>query len=310
MLGKNIYEYRKKMGLSQEKLAEKIDVTRQTISNWELGETSPNPDQLKLLSKELNVSIDELLDNNIKDILIEKTNNNERIAKSTFNTLKCFIIFIVIIFIGIIILNILKNKNDEDKGILKEESIICNLYGEEHSYSIKYYELTGEPKESGGDTYFYDILDLGKYIDAHQIFNIINDYVKKNGGTCVTINDRDLTDIVDVTFKEGTLTNTGGTIVIKDSSPNKIVYGQEFWIEKYTKGNYEILKPIHDNYGFNAMAYYVDEDGKLEMNQNWEYIYGKLDKGIYRIVKDVFFDSDVPINENDHYYIWSEFEIE
>ena len=60
-LGDKILELRKKHGLSQEELGEKIDVTRQTISNWELGETSPNPDQLKLLSKELNISIDELL---------------------------------------------------------------------------------------------------------------------------------------------------------------------------------------------------------------------------------------------------------
>ena len=58
-LGENILSYRKKNGLSQEELGEKVDVTRQTISNWELGETSPNSDQLKALSQALNVSIDE-----------------------------------------------------------------------------------------------------------------------------------------------------------------------------------------------------------------------------------------------------------
>ena len=65
-LGDNIFKLRKDCKLSQEQLAEKVDVTRQTISNWELGETSPNPEQLKLLSKALNVSIDELLNNDIK----------------------------------------------------------------------------------------------------------------------------------------------------------------------------------------------------------------------------------------------------
>ncbi len=62
-LGNNIYNSRKEKGLSQEKLAEKINVTRQTISNWELGETSSNPEQLILLSKSLNKSIDELVGN-------------------------------------------------------------------------------------------------------------------------------------------------------------------------------------------------------------------------------------------------------
>ena len=64
-LGNNISTLRKEKGLSQEKLAEKVKVTRQTISNWELGETSPNPEQLILLSKTLNKSIDELVGNEI-----------------------------------------------------------------------------------------------------------------------------------------------------------------------------------------------------------------------------------------------------
>lgn len=310
-LGEKISEYRKKKGLSQEKLAEKIDVTRQTISNWELNETGPNPEQLKLLSHEFGVSVDELLDNNIKDVLIEKTNNTEKIAKSTFNTLKYFVIFIIAVFIIFIILYLYHIFNKmSDKGNMRYESIACNIYGEEHSYSINFYELTGEPVESGGDSYFYDILDLGKYNDAHQIFNIINDYVKKNGGTCVMIKDRDLSDLVDITFKEGTLTSSGGTIVINDKSPNKIVYGKAFYIEKYVNSNYVPLEYINDNFAFNMMAYYVDENGILEMSQNWEYMYGKLDKGIYRIVKRVFFDSDIPIKMGDNYYVWAEFEIE
>ena len=71
-LGKNIYTLRKEKGLSQEKLAEKVNVTRQTISNWELGETSPNPEQLIFLSGALGKSIDELVGNDIKSALKEE----------------------------------------------------------------------------------------------------------------------------------------------------------------------------------------------------------------------------------------------
>ena len=53
MLGDNILKLRKKIGLSQEELSEKINVTRQTISNWELNETQPNPEQLKYFQKRL-----------------------------------------------------------------------------------------------------------------------------------------------------------------------------------------------------------------------------------------------------------------
>ena len=56
-----IYELRTKRGLSQEELAEKVFVTRQAVSRWETGETMPNIDTLKLLSKLFNVSINTLL---------------------------------------------------------------------------------------------------------------------------------------------------------------------------------------------------------------------------------------------------------
>ena len=46
-IGNKILELRKKANLSQEQLAEKINVTRQTISKWELNETTPDIKQAK-----------------------------------------------------------------------------------------------------------------------------------------------------------------------------------------------------------------------------------------------------------------------
>ncbi len=52
---------REKHGLTQDQLAERVNVTRQAVSRWETGETWPSADTLKLLSKELDVSINTLL---------------------------------------------------------------------------------------------------------------------------------------------------------------------------------------------------------------------------------------------------------
>ena len=52
---------REKSSLTQEQLAERVMVTRQAVSRWENGETQPNTDTLKLLSKEFDVSINTLL---------------------------------------------------------------------------------------------------------------------------------------------------------------------------------------------------------------------------------------------------------
>ena len=83
-LKENIYKYRKECGLSQEALAEKVNVSRQTISNWELGETSPNPEQLMMLSKIFDKSIDTIVDN---DYEVKKTENNKKVDARLFTIL-------------------------------------------------------------------------------------------------------------------------------------------------------------------------------------------------------------------------------
>ena len=56
-----IFELRTKKGLSQDELAEKLYVTRQAVSRWETGETVPNTETLKLLSRLFDVSINTLM---------------------------------------------------------------------------------------------------------------------------------------------------------------------------------------------------------------------------------------------------------
>lgn len=60
MLSEKIYTLRRKSGLSQEQLAEKIGVSRQAISKWEGGLSIPELDKLRALSEFFHVSIDEL----------------------------------------------------------------------------------------------------------------------------------------------------------------------------------------------------------------------------------------------------------
>lgn len=77
-LGENLFSARKKSGLSQEAVAEKLGVSRQTISKWELNETLPDIRQAKNLAALYRVTLDELtdFDVNVKEIedIIDKTN--------------------------------------------------------------------------------------------------------------------------------------------------------------------------------------------------------------------------------------------
>ena len=62
MLPEKIYTLRRKNGLSQEQLAEKIGVSRQAISKWEGGLSTPELDKLKALSECFHITLDELTD--------------------------------------------------------------------------------------------------------------------------------------------------------------------------------------------------------------------------------------------------------
>ena len=67
-----IAQLRTKNGMSQAELAEKVFVTRQAVSRWETGETQPNTETLKLLSRPFDVSINTLLGSPRQLILIFK----------------------------------------------------------------------------------------------------------------------------------------------------------------------------------------------------------------------------------------------
>ena len=59
--GNKLYELRKARGLSQEDLASHLEVTRQTVSKWELGDSTPDLDKLVLLAELFEISLDELV---------------------------------------------------------------------------------------------------------------------------------------------------------------------------------------------------------------------------------------------------------
>ena len=75
VIGEKITELRKKYNYTQENLAEKIGVTRQTLSNWESNITSPDLNQASLLCKELKININDLLDNELELDVKDNSNN-------------------------------------------------------------------------------------------------------------------------------------------------------------------------------------------------------------------------------------------
>lgn len=67
MLSEKLYQLRKKSGLSQEQLAEQLNVSRQAISKWESGSAFPESEKLIIISNYFGVSVDYLLKDDAKD---------------------------------------------------------------------------------------------------------------------------------------------------------------------------------------------------------------------------------------------------
>lgn len=188
ILGKKILELRKKSGLSQEQLGDMVNVTRQTISNWELGETAPNPEQLKLLSKALNISIDELLDNDIQNVVVEKVSNTEKLSGLVLKILKFLgIIFIIVLIIDIaslVLFTYIKdNKGGVDVNMTQEVELQCSI--EEKDYIITvgsdgYFNCSNCSKELQKELK-NNYIDFG---DIETTSNNIIEYFENNNGTC------------------------------------------------------------------------------------------------------------------------------
>ena len=104
MLSENIRAMRKSKGLSQQELAMKLNVVRQTISKWESCQSYPDFQRLVLLSDYFGLTLDELVrDIDVQEVR-EKNLNNEKLSSiySDMNEAKSFIR--VCLAIGVVVL--------------------------------------------------------------------------------------------------------------------------------------------------------------------------------------------------------------
>ncbi len=134
MLSDNIRNYRKKNNLSQDELAEKVGVSRQSVSFWETGQTQPTIDNIIALSKIFNISSDALLGNcETPEALQYKAPENKPETKKGNTGLIITVSLLVVFIIGAVILGnklLSKDDNDNNKGTGSDISAIENINSE------------------------------------------------------------------------------------------------------------------------------------------------------------------------------------
>ena len=100
-IGEKIYNLRKKKNLSQEELANILNVSRQSISKWETGESTPDLDKIVPLCNFFEISTDEFLKG--KDIVYERKLKEEKKKNKALTLSLCLVIFGIMIILTMIL---------------------------------------------------------------------------------------------------------------------------------------------------------------------------------------------------------------
>ena len=132
------------------------------------------------------------------------------------------------------------------------------------------------------DVYYCDEFSTPKIKLKRTKFCCPNDNINKNKESTIEI-----AQIKNVSMDIYDISLTGATLIITDTNKNPYTYGEWYKIEKEDSGKWYDVKPIINNYGFNDIAYLVNDNNEVKFIINWEWLYGKLPIGNYRILKQV-----------------------
>ena len=86
------------------------------------------------------------------------------------------------------------------------------------------------------------------------------------------------------------VTATGLTVHFRqydERETDTLIYGDQYWLERLEGDAWIQVQTIIDAYAFNAIGYIIPKTGESTLETEWEWLYGKLASGTYRITKTV-----------------------
>lgn len=202
MLSKNIRILRKQKGMSQEIMAQQLNVVRQTVSKWEKGLSVPDAEMLIQVAELFEVSVNELLGTNIEsekkenEIVNQLTLLNEQLANKSrrnHNLLKGIMIGLCTFLVIVIVINVahsLTFKFTRSSEVATTTKMTCTLDGKEYIYNVIYneqYQIIG----AGGDAWIANHVQTEQYSDANILMAQIQDYFIDRGGSVKMFTESD-----------------------------------------------------------------------------------------------------------------------
>ncbi|MBS5934216.1 MAG: hypothetical protein KIC94_15260 [Clostridiales bacterium] len=113
---------------------------------------------------------------------------------------------------------------------------------------------------------------------------------------------------ISMSVQMDSVTKKGAVITLLNKSDKDYQYGDQYYLQKHEDGRWYDVPYVIENYGFNDIAYGLEKNNKSEFKVDWNWLYGELEPGEYRIVKDIMDFRDT--GDYDVYTLTAEFIIE
>ena len=191
MLSENLKALRKQNGMSQEVMAQQLNVVRQTVSKWEQGLSVPDAQMLTRIAELFEVPVSSLLGEkieenvNVNEIAVQLAVLNQQLAARRGRTRKIVRIVLIAaaaLIAGYILLHIVFGVIVDNNRVMSSATLTCSLDGETYVYGINYddqYRI----HEGGGDAFVANHTDVEACDDANVAIAHIEDWFKDRGGS-------------------------------------------------------------------------------------------------------------------------------
>ena len=147
---------------------------------------------------------------------------------------------------------------------------------------------------AGGEATIRDLA----YVEDDMVFSLFESFD----------NESIVLEGVSMSVKKDSVTANGAVITLLNKEDKDYQYGQQYFIQKYEEGRWYHVPYVIEDFGLEDIAYELEKDSKSEFTIDWNWLYGSLEIGEYRIVKDIM--DFRATGDYDVYTLTAEFTIE
>ena len=113
-----------------------------------------------------------------------------------------------------------------------------------------------------------------------------NEQISQSTTSVISDSATQVTEVKNVTIRISNVSPIGATVVIKDTNNPPYLYGSWYMLEKQTNGTWQAVDAVIENYAFDTVGYMTDTNHEVTFEINWEWLYGVLTTGHYRLIKE------------------------